>query len=1034
MSDEGADKAKLDEPTGFVKVMKPASKGQGAPSWERRFLVLTEKRLEMFLSVKDSQVGKMVDCIVVANICGFNLPSTLTRTGRCRFDLVVSTDKATRSTSIECDDVEDCRRWVRLFATAAARLRGKVDIYLEPPKKDRKQIEVLEPSDPLRAQLVGKKAGGSNMAKAKNCHGLRQMLSTGDLSRDDEEAIHLAPQYLFACSLTVPAHLDKSDSHYYATIASRELLPSAEWRQQGHSEVLRGLGASGSSSESSVLSFRVLLAAIDHSRARPLRRVQQALAGRECKAPTDTSSLGGKLEALSSVGNRSMDDAVLKRFLNPPLSSPPLKVRERNPKFREDPNFEIRISVYRCKNNASLYGEGEPEMQVLMGYHTMSVREIEPTMQTGLNPASEGFLRICFMGKRHVQAANTERFQHRSFMLQDRKGNDVICHEMLQESPFTFSIPASFLEFTAKTRAATAVGLAADSELFSSSSFPRVSEWPAMVPLSRACLEGMDVGASTSVTMTKMARFASNRKQALKKTLATQERLLDIYQARTCGGLQYKPSTCKTDARLRAIATNLHLHTFTVCPNARASQSKDGKGRGEAEEKHRVSYHTTTVGAFAAHHMGFSENSLQRLQEAVHAAEAAAEAAKLTPNWLDRKLELEAELDTLRQRQEALLSQALSALVNAFAASLAALLQTRGTTRARAGVEDPSLFPLLFLKHMGFVFHFTSLLSTFGDELSMMADTAWAMDALSFVKLRILPFSSHAPASGSQSMEVLAVSESDPLESDSDEEFLEDDSGDLHNLISLIKVEVRGAVDDKYRFAEASNEVTHPEALRCVVELSLPRKMLNLVPPELVEEGGKPVYIEVIPILITQGVNEMQNLAQKLGKTEYQQEINTRSILKLRLFMQESTVYRMQAEKIKSTPVLLEMANALTECGILLDLVEDRDKHKRVRFLELSDWLAKQMEGSGSAVACKSAKDRTACWATYRHGRLLVEKHDVSEETVAGMVSLFRLHGVRRFNVFKNTAQWQYAFNAFQRKSLPTKFRPPEECCGKAVT
>lgn len=159
------------------------------------------------------------------------------RTGRCRFDLVVSTDKAVRCTSIECDDVEDCRRWVRLFAGAAGKLRGKVDIYLEPPKKDRKAIEVLEASDPLRAQLVTKKAGVSNMSKAKNCHALRQMLSTGDLSRDDEETVYLAPQYLFACSLFIPANLDKNDSHYYATISSRELLPGAEWKQQGHSEV-----------------------------------------------------------------------------------------------------------------------------------------------------------------------------------------------------------------------------------------------------------------------------------------------------------------------------------------------------------------------------------------------------------------------------------------------------------------------------------------------------------------------------------------------------------------------------------------------------------------------------------------------------------------------------------------------------------------------------------------------------------------------------------------------------------------------------
>lgn len=72
------------------------------------------------------------------------------------------------------------------------------------------------------------------------------------------------------------------------------------------------MAPSGSATEQSVLSFRVLLSAIDHSRARPLRRLQQALAGKECKEALDTSSPNGKLEAL----NRTMDDAVFKRSEN----------------------------------------------------------------------------------------------------------------------------------------------------------------------------------------------------------------------------------------------------------------------------------------------------------------------------------------------------------------------------------------------------------------------------------------------------------------------------------------------------------------------------------------------------------------------------------------------------------------------------------------------------------------------------------------------------------------------------------------------
>lgn len=76
-----------------------------------------------------------------------------------------------------------------------------------------------------------------------------------------------------------------------------------------------------------------------------------------------------------------------------------------------------------------------------------------------------------------------------------------------------------------------------------------------MIPLSRSCLEGvgfpessdfsfvgMDVSASTSVTMTRMARFATTRKQTIKKTLTAQERLLDIYQSRSKNGICAGPT------------------------------------------------------------------------------------------------------------------------------------------------------------------------------------------------------------------------------------------------------------------------------------------------------------------------------------------------------------------------------------------------------------------------------------------------------------------------------------------------------------
>jgi hypothetical protein len=64
----------------------------------------------------------------------------------------------------------------------------------------------------------------------------------------------------------------------------------------------------------------------------------------------------------------------------------------------------------------------------------------------------------------------------------------------------------------------------------------------------------------------------------------------------------------------------------------------------------------------------------------------------------------------------------------------------------------------------------------------------------------------------------------------------------------------------------------------------------------------------------------------------------------------------------------------------------------------------------------------------------LWQRFGLSAVQAAQAVELFRLEGVRRANLIKNTNQPFYAFNALQRATLPTSLRPPMVCCGSTLS
>ena len=71
----------------------------------------------------------------------------------------------------------------------------------------------------------------------------------------------------------------------------------------------------------------------------------------------------------------------------------------------------------------------------------------------------------------------------------------------------------------------------------------------------------------------------------------------------------------------------------------------------------------------------------------------------------------------------------------------------------------------------------------------------------------------------------------------------------------------------------------------------------------------------------------------------------------------------------------------------------------------------------------QSGKDRTSMAVTLEQAKHLVETHHANDGK--NMCRLLRSHGVRRNNVYANTAQRQYAFNQLQIQCIPKAYRPP---------
>ncbi|TMW57461.1 hypothetical protein Poli38472_003386 [Pythium oligandrum] len=206
-----------------------------------------------------------------------------------------------------------------------------------------------------------------------------------------------------------------------------------------------------------------------------------------------------------------------------------------------------------------------------------------------------------------------------------------------------------------------------------------------------------------------------------------------------------------------------------------------------------------------------------------------------------------------------------------------------------------------------------------------------------------------------------------------------------------------------------------------VATFALPPGQFSVLPAVL-RQGHA---LKVHAVLFTQGVNEMQSVANTMLDTSLQDDINVASAHRLLRFFD---VYRTHV-KAMNPPVAARVNDLLemeTQIKILVEKLNlARKSHvqkKNVNILIESSDLCRRL-GAVRTTCCKSGKDRTAMSATLECSRILVDTFHVKQGV--HLTNAMRERGVRRVNVLANTGKDKFAFNSLQLKYLPDCYRPP---------
>ncbi|GMF38832.1 unnamed protein product [Phytophthora fragariaefolia] len=258
--------------------------------------------------------------------------------------------------------------------------------------------------------------------------------------------------------------------------------------------------------------------------------------------------------------------------------------------------------------------------------------------------------------------------------------------------------------------------------------------------------------------------------------------------------------------------------------------------------------------------------------------------------------------------------------------------------------------------------------------------------------------------------------------------MLEDMSEGVRWLNSVVSFQLvqSGEANPHVEMSKCVSVTSTPTGDHVVVAFAVPPDVFAKL-PEVLQHGHA---IKLHGVMFTQGINEMQSVANHYLNSSLQDELNFESVQMLQRYFRvyQTQVMAGAGDDKKREADLAELAELQSEIEALTGRLNIRTENVQKKFVNIlitSSDICRRL-GAGRTTCCKSGKDRTAMSVTLETSRLLVDHFHVRQGV--HLCNAMRERGVRRINVLANTGKNKFAFNSFQLKYIPDCYKPPLAC------